>query len=90
MEGITEDMLKEWNFPQCIGALDGKHIMIECLPNGWSESFNYKGFHSVVLMAMCDANYCFTVVDVGSYGKDDDASTFNESQIGKGFANDLF
>ena len=39
---------------------------------------------------MCDAKYCFTLVDVGSYGKDNDATIFNGSFIGKGFSSGEF
>ena len=38
-------------------------------------------------MAMCDAKYCFTLVDVGNYGKDIDAQIFNNSAIGRAFLN---
>ena len=48
------------------------------------------GFFSIVLMAMCDAKYCFTFVNVGNYGKDNDPQIFNNSDIGKAFnANEM-
>ena len=64
---IGNEYTTEWNFPNCLGAVDGKHIAIECHKNAGSSYFNYKYFHSMVLMACCDAKYCFTFVDIGSY-----------------------
>ena len=84
-EEIAKDMLVKWNFPNCIGSLDGKHIAIECPGYSGSQYYNYKGFYSIILMAMCDANYCFTIVDIGSYGKDSDALIFNNSKVGQAF-----
>ena len=84
-EKIATEFLEEWNFPNCLGALDGKHIAIECPGYSGSEYYNYKGFFSIVLMAMCDAKYCFTFINVGNYGKENDAHIFNNSDLGKAF-----
>ena len=73
------------NFPGCLGALDGMHVCIECPGGGGSAYYNYKEFHSIVLMALCDARYCFTLVDIGAYGRDNDAIIFNNSIFGKHF-----
>jgi hypothetical protein len=63
------------------GALDGKHIAITCPKNGGSIFYNYKGFHSIILMTMVDGDYKFTWVDVGRNGSAGDAQVFNNSEL---------
>lgn len=58
-------------------------------PNhGGSLYYNYKQFHSIVLLAAVDAKYLFTMIDVGSYGKNSDGGTFNTSMLGQMFNNE--
>ena len=54
----------QWNFPNCYGAMDGKHIVIKQPRNSGSYFFNHKGSFSLVLLGLVDANDKFIYVDV--------------------------
>ena len=80
---IARDFERTWNFNNCIGAIDGKHASLQCPPRGESLYFNYRKFHSLVLLAVVNANYEFTMVDIGDYGRMSDGSVFASSNLGQ-------
>ena len=84
-KNISRDFETIWHLPHCIGAIDGKHIAMQCPKNTGSLYYNYKGWFSIVLMAVCDASYNFTLVDIGHYGSTNDSSVLNSSDMGKAF-----
>lgn len=80
-ENISKGFLENADFPNCIGAVDGKHIRIIKPCHSGSLYFNYKKYFSMNLLAVCDSNYKFIFVDVGSYGKSSDSTIFDRSQL---------
>ncbi|CAI6343745.1 unnamed protein product [Macrosiphum euphorbiae] len=80
---ISKQYYLKTNFPNCLGAIDGKHIRCKNPNNSGSNFYNYKKFFSIILMAVVDSNLCFTAIDVGAYGKEGDSSVFKNCPFGK-------
>lgn len=79
---IAREFLEERGIPNCIGPVDGKHIRMVA-PEEGSLFYNYKGYHSIILMATCDVNYKFTMASVGAAGSESDGGVFSRSWFGK-------
>ncbi|XP_069613169.1 tyrosine--tRNA ligase, cytoplasmic isoform X1 [Ranitomeya imitator] len=78
------------SFPNCIGAVDGKHIRITKPSRSGSLFFNYKKYFSTVLMAIAGADCRFIAVDIGAFGRANDSRTFKESDMGRRLYNNNF
>lgn len=69
---IAEEYRELWNFPHCVGAVDGKHVVIQFPANSGTLYSNYKGSYSIVFLAVVDARCRFRLVDIGTYGGSSD------------------
>ncbi|KOB67064.1 Uncharacterized protein OBRU01_20376 [Operophtera brumata] len=70
---IEHGFRTKWIFPDCVGVMDGKHINI-LAPDDTSDYYNYKGTHSIILLALVDDDYCFSYVNVGTNGRASDGA----------------
>jgi hypothetical protein len=84
---VADGFSNRWNFQNCIGALDGKHIAIKKPKKSGSTYYNYKGFYSIVLMAAVDSDYRFIWCSIGYPGCSSDAGIFNRSRLRRGLEN---
>lgn len=80
---IANKLYVKTNFPNCMGTVDGKRIRCINPKNAGSMFFNCKKYFSIVLMAVVDADYCFTTIDVGTYGREGDSTDCKECPFGK-------
>lgn len=84
---ISEGFEKQWNFPHCVGSMDGKHITLQCPIKSGSDYYNYKSFFSIVLFALVDADYNFIYANVGCQGRISDGGVFKNCELYKQMEN---
>lgn len=80
-KSVADNFEKKWNFPNCCGSLDGKHIAFRARAVDGSFYYNYKGFNSIVLLALVDADYNFLYVDAGCNGRVSDGGVYANSSL---------
>ena len=70
-----------WNIPHALGALDRKHVALKKPKNSGALYHKYKGFFSIVMLALVDGQYKFRWMDVGTAGSCSDAQIFNTCHL---------
>lgn len=78
---VADDFERLWQFPNCGGVLDGKHVRISRPPNSGSYYYNYKGYFSIILMALVNAKFEFLMVDVGKNGEVSDGGFLEQTKF---------
>ena len=78
---IGENFYQRCDFPNGLGAMDGKHIVTEQPFNSGSHHRNYKGIDSIILLAMIGPEYEFPFVDVGVNGRNSDGGVWSKCAL---------
>ncbi|KAJ8897772.1 hypothetical protein PR048_003122, partial [Dryococelus australis] len=68
-ENVAGECEHRWNFPNCIRAVDGKHVAITPPPRSESYFYHYKNFHSQVLLGIANTNYELLYSSFGINGR---------------------
>ena len=88
-EEIAQSFEKKRNFQHCLATIDGKHIIMQAPAKNGSLFYNYKKSFSGILLAVCNADYEFTLIDIGEPGRQSDGGVFPNSNLGYAIVNDL-
>ena len=59
---ILDQLKRKLNSGNWIGVIDGKHVLMQAYLRYGLFFFNYKKTHSIILMAVVNSNYQFTMV----------------------------
>ena len=80
-ENVAQDFWEKWNFPFCIGGLDGKHVYCHCPPNSGYIYLNFHKRYSIEPKPLCSARYCYLLVAIGAIGSANYRGIFTASSI---------
>lgn len=80
-KATAEEFNDLWNFPNCGGALGGRHIRIIPPAHSGSYYYNYKGFFSIILLAVVNAKYEFLYLDIGKNGSNSDGGVIDRNEF---------
>ncbi|XP_011202945.2 uncharacterized protein LOC105225956 [Bactrocera dorsalis] len=83
LKDIAEKFYVKTGMPNCMGAINAKHIHITRPKDGGSVYYNFRKSFSIAVVAICDADYVFRHVDVGAEGSRSDGGILARSAFGR-------
>ncbi|KAK5648193.1 hypothetical protein RI129_003085 [Pyrocoelia pectoralis] len=78
---MSNDFQRRFGMTGVIGAIDGSHIRINAPKDYHTSYINRKGYHSILLQAVCNVDLLFTDVYTGFPGSVHDAALFKQSDL---------
>jgi hypothetical protein len=78
---VGNEFERKWDFPNCLGAVDGKHVKITAPTGSGSFYWNYKGSSTLVLMSIANANYEFLYCDIGMNSRVSDGGVIENTKF---------
>ena len=83
LDRVVNEFKMKWGVPQCFGAVDGSHVPISAPSHLHTDYFNRKGWYSMLIQGLVDANYRLMDVCVGWPGSVHYARVFAHSSLYK-------
>ena len=87
MEGewihVGNEFEQKCDFPNCLGAVDRKHVRITPPTGSGSFYWNCKGFNNLLLMSITNANYEFLYCDIRTNGSVSDGGVTENTKLYK-------
>ena len=72
-----------WQYPNAIGSVDGKHVVIWKPSDGGLHYYNYKHSHSIILMAIADPSYECLYANLRASDRVNDGGVWNKCSFSK-------
>ena len=62
LDQIVYEFNTKCGLPQCFRAIDGSCVPISAPSNLHTDYYNRKGWYSMLIQGLVDANYCFQLL----------------------------
>ena len=87
---VSKKFSQRWNFPNTIGVIDGKYIVLEQPKNSGSHYHNNKCTDNMIPIAVVGPEYQFLYAEVGMNGRNSDGGTWAQNPLRKALENNTF
>ena len=84
---IAEKFETHWQYPNAIGAIDRKHVVIRKPLHAGSHYYNYKHSHLIILMAIAGPSYECLYAVMETNGRVNDGGVWNKCGFSKALEN---